>query len=78
MKPDEPINLETASATGLTQEKIEADGDDFKTALEKFRKSVESTVGEGSFKIVSFGDWMIKSQLKLDSIRTTVELGAIF
>ena len=35
MHPDEPINIETAAATGLSQEKIEAEGVDFEPAIEK-------------------------------------------
>ena len=35
VKQDEPINVETASATGLVQEKIDMEGIDFESSLEK-------------------------------------------
>ena len=41
-------------------------------------RSLESTVGVSSYQIVSFGQWMVNTQLKLDSIRTSVTISPTF
>ena len=45
--------------------------------LLQLKRQIENTVGNGSYKIVQFGDWMLHTQMKLDALRCNVELDSI-
>ena len=68
VNPGVSIDSATTAATRLTQATVEREGITFTDALEKLTRSIELTIGNGKYRVVSFGDWPVRYQMALEAL----------
>lgn len=76
VNPGCPIDAATAQQARVTQELVNSSGVPLGQAIEKLTSSLNSTVGNGKFRVCSFGDWPVRYALELDAKRCGISVPA--